>query len=228
MSIDRTFQQIHHINSHWDKNHKNIPKTASQAALLNAALCSHCGKFAGQNPDGSIRRHSKCPVQSQPPAPEARVEFARAAAAGQRVRAADEVDTLLDDETTHPRRTRRVTRAQWSHRMSELFKDYADQSLLGDYNQMAQILGCILANSPSENLPVRMRHSVQFDDGWRIRKAVHILRTSGRTGKALSALSASEPFEISGANEHCTYFQVANNTWKSLKTCGRMNDTVSS
>jgi hypothetical protein len=196
--LHRRFSTLHSINLHWRYAHATTPKTPNHADALNAQLCIACDKFVLSTPDGSMRRHNGCSRQTQPPAPDSGRDFARRATSTRQANTREQVTAEIIEE--HPVRHHRLKGAEWSRHMSQLFAEYMTQSELGDYNRLTSIIVAILSSKPATTRPVSAQIHSQ-DQFWRARKALKILHTSGRKGKAMDALREGKPYVISAENE---------------------------
>jgi len=145
-----------------------------------------------------MRRHNGCSRQTQPPAPDSGRDFARRATSTRQANTREQVTAEIIEE--HPVRHHRLKGAEWSRHMSQLFAEYMTQSELGDYNRLTSIIVAILSSKPATTRPVSAQIHSQ-DQFWRARKALKILHTSGRKGKAMDALREGKPYVISAENE---------------------------
>ncbi len=195
---DKEYKTLARFENHWREKH-NEPLTAQVAVAVNALICPKCaGHLTTRNADGSIPRSSRCSVQSQPITQQSIAGFAEQTQQLHQQQQDELIANFNDDS-----QGRSLPIAARKQRMREIMREYAIASTQKDYAR-TEILARDFIDT-AERIPSRKRQT-QVDtsqDPLRpIRKAVRILQTTGKVGKAMAALRETGLFDINPHTQH--------------------------
>jgi hypothetical protein len=181
------------INTHWTTMHKGVRKTESHASALKLGFCSKCDKFVRLTTENKLFRHTGCVSQTQPLTAQAKKDFAQKKDEISKEQHTKQVRNMV--EPTQPV-SRRAEARNWSRGFLLTLSEYAAASRQKDTPRMETLLKALIESSAGRRTARRRSSSKVHDIEASIRRAINILRSTGRAGKAMAALRASGVLEI--------------------------------